>query len=86
MLEPTGFIRRVDDLGRVVLPKELRNRFGIADGDALEIWLDGQQVVLVRHLETCVFCGGHEHLAAFKGKTVCLQCRLEVAHRQAASA
>lgn len=79
MLEPTGFVRRVDELGRLVLPKELRDRFGIADGDSVGIWLDGDQVVLVRHMDTCALCGGHEGLTAFKGKPVCRGCRLEAA-------
>lgn len=83
MLKPTGDIRRVDPLGRLVLPVELRRRFEIADGDAVEIWVDGDQVVLVKHLETCVFCGGQENLAAFKGKRVCRPCQVEAARRQA---
>ena len=86
MLVTTGFVRRVDEMGRMVLPKELRRLLGIAAGDSVEIWIDGEQVVLVKHLETCVFCGGHENLAAFKGKRVCRQCRLAASHRQVASA
>ncbi len=83
MLEPTGFVRRVDELGRVVLPKELRGRFGIVDGDAVEIWVQDDQVMLAKHIETCVFCGGQENLAAFKGKRVCRPCQVEAARRQA---
>lgn len=86
MLETTGFVRRVDELGRLVLPKELRRRLGITDGDSVEIWIDGDQVVLVKHLETCVFCGGQESLTAFKGKRVCGPCRLAAGQVQAASA
>ena len=86
MLEPTGFVRRVDELGRVVLPKELRDRFGIVDGDPVEIWVDGDQVVLAKHLETCVFCGSTDKLVAFKGKRVCGPCRLAAGHHQVASA
>ncbi|MHB1841844.1 MAG: AbrB/MazE/SpoVT family DNA-binding domain-containing protein [Sulfobacillus sp.] len=81
MLKPTGDIRRVDRLGRMVLPKELRDRLGIADGDAVQIWVDGDQVMLAKHIETCVFCGGQENLAAFKGKRVCRPCQVEAARR-----
>lgn len=76
MLETTGLVRRVDEMGRMVLPKELRDRLGIADGDSVEIWLDGDQVVLVKHIEACVFCGGQEDLVLFKGRQVCRPCRL----------
>lgn len=78
-MEPTGYVRRVDELGRVVVPKELRRRFGIADGDAVEIWLDGDQVVLTKHVEICVICGGQEDLTPFKGKMVCRACRVGAA-------
>ena len=74
MLETTGFVRRVDELGRVVLPKELRRRLGIADGDSVEISIDGDQVVLVRHIEACVFCGGQEGLMPFRGRQGCRLC------------
>lgn len=86
MLKPTGDIRRVDQLGRLVLPVELRRRFEIADADRVEIWVDGDQVVLAKHLETCVFCDGQESLTAFKGKRVCGPCRLAAGQVQAASA
>ena len=79
MLEPTGYVRRLDELGRLVLPKELRSRFAIAAGDSVAIWLDGDQVVLVRHMDTCALCGNHQDLILFKGKPVCRACRLEAA-------
>ncbi len=64
-MEPTGYVRRVDELGRVVLPKELRDRFGIVEGDS---------IVLVKHGPQCVFCGSREGLVEFKGKRVCRSC------------
>lgn len=74
-MEPTGYVRRVDELGRVVVPKELRDRFGIADGDQVEIWVDRDQVVLAKHVEMCVLCGSRDELVEFKGKRVCGSCR-----------
>ena len=77
MLEPTGFVRRVDILGRLVLPKELRDHCKIADGDGVEIWVHGDQVMLAKHLETCVFCGSRDGLSVFRAKSVCAPCRLK---------
>ena len=74
MLEQRGHLRRVDGLGRVVLLVELRRRLGIAAGDQVEIWVDGDRVRLARHVESCVFCGGSERLSPFKGKPVCAAC------------
>ena len=74
----TGMARKVDDLGRIVLPVETRRLFSIQPGDALEISVaDG--AILLRKLETaCVFCGSHEDLREYKGKQVCGPCAAEM--------
>ena len=70
--------RKVDDLGRIVLPVELRRLYGIRTGDALEISVDGDAIVL-RKLELgCVFCGAMVGLADFRGRHVCRPCAAEL--------
>ena len=56
-MKSVGFIRKVDDLGRIVLPAELRRTLDIAEQDAMEIYVDGASVVLRKYEETCIFCG-----------------------------
>lgn len=73
-MKPTGHVRRIDELGRVVLPAELRQTLGIADKGELEIYVEGESIVLVKYLPRCVFCGANEGLVEFKEKMVCLAC------------
>lgn len=75
MLVPTGMVRRVDELGRVVVPKELRRRLGIEDDkDSFEIYMDGDSIVLRKYQPSCIFCGEMESLVSFGGKNVCAKC------------
>jgi AbrB family transcriptional regulator, transcriptional pleiotropic regulator of transition state genes len=67
-------VRRIDELGRIVIPVEIRKRFGIADHDAIEISVQGDTIVLARPRTECVFCGADEHLAEFRGRPVCRDC------------
>ena len=71
--------RKVDDLGRIVLPVELRRLHGIKTGDALEISVDGDAIVLRKLLQGCVFCGEIEGLTVFRGRSVCPTCKDGVA-------
>ena len=73
-MKSTGIIRRVDELGRVVLPIELRNKFNIKEKDALEIYVDGSAIVLKKFEQNCVFCGGSKELINFNDKLVCKDC------------
>ncbi|KZE79284.1 AbrB family transcriptional regulator [Paenibacillus elgii] len=70
----TGIIRRVDDLGRVVIPKELRRTFGIEEGDALEIFTDDQEIILRKYAPGCVLCGSTSTVDALHNKPVCGEC------------
>lgn len=69
-VKSTGIVRRVDELGRVVLPIELRRMLDINQKDSLEIYVDGDRVVLRKHSPACIFCGEAEGTAHFKGKIV----------------
>ena len=69
-----GVVRRVDELGRIVIPVEIRKRFGIRDRDPLEISVQGDSVVLTRPVSRCVFCSSCEKLTEFHERAVCANC------------
>ncbi len=73
-MKSTGIIRRVDELGRVVIPIELRNKFGIAEKDPIEIFVDGSNIVLKKFEPNCIFCGSSKKLSTYKDKLVCDKC------------
>lgn len=70
----TGIRRKVDDLGRVVIPAGIRRSLGIREGDALEVHVEGEQVVFAKPIDQCVFCGREESLEPFRNKFVCQAC------------
>ncbi len=74
MLKSTGIIRRVDELGRVVIPIELRNKLNIVEKDPIEIYVDGSSIVLRKYEPNCVFCGSTKLLSPYKDKLVCQKC------------
>jgi transcriptional pleiotropic regulator of transition state genes len=67
-------VRRIDELGRIVIPVEIRKRFGISDHAALEISVQGDAIVLQRPHTECVFCGSEERLAEYRDRPVCEDC------------
>ena len=73
-MKSTGIVRRVDELGRVVIPIEIRNKFGIAEKDPIEIYVEGSNIVLKKHEENCIFCGSSKDLSEYKGKPICSKC------------
>ena len=74
MMKSTGIVRKVDELGRVVIPIELRRTLGIAEKDALEIYVDGERIILKKYEPACIFCGNADKVSYFKGKIVCQEC------------
>ncbi|MGB9779640.1 AbrB/MazE/SpoVT family DNA-binding domain-containing protein [Caldanaerobacter sp.] len=78
MLKSTGIVRKVDELGRVVIPIELRRTLNIAERDALEIYVDGEQIVLKKYEPACIFCGNAENVINYKGKNICKNCLEEL--------
>jgi transcriptional pleiotropic regulator of transition state genes len=74
MLKSTGIVRKVDELGRVVIPIELRRTLGIGEKDALEIYVDGERIILKKYEPACIFCGNAESVTHFKSKVVCSEC------------
>jgi len=73
-MKSTGIVRKVDELGRIVLPIELRRTLDIAEKDALEIYVDGGSIVLRKYEPSCVFCGDARNVTAFRGKNICANC------------
>ncbi len=73
-MKSTGIIRKVDDLGRIVLPIELRRTLDIAERDELEIYMENDRIILQKFEPACVFCGSSRGLVAHHGKNVCQDC------------
>lgn len=67
-------VRKVDDLGRVVVPAEMRRSFGIQEGDYLDISVDGERIILTKREDACVFCRASDDLKDFRGRQVCAGC------------
>ncbi|HWH33364.1 MAG TPA: AbrB/MazE/SpoVT family DNA-binding domain-containing protein [Egibacteraceae bacterium] len=69
-----GIRRKVDDLGRVVIPSSIRRALGIKDGETLEFAVEGDRVILTRAADRCLFCGGEEELTSYRERAVCWSC------------
>ena len=73
-MKSTEIVRKVDELGRVVIPIEIRNQFGIAEKDPIEIYVDGSSIVLKKYEPNCIFCGNTENLISYNVKLICENC------------
>lgn len=73
-LKSTGIVRKVDELGRIVLPIELRHTLDIEPRDSLEIFVDGNTILLRKYHPTCIFCEDSSDIVSFRGKNVCRKC------------
>ena len=73
-MKSTGINRKVDDLGRIVLPIELRRTLDIAPGDELEIFMENDRIILQKFEPCCVFCDSSHGMVAFRGKNICREC------------
>ncbi len=77
-MKTTGIVRQMDSLGRIVLPIELRRTLDIAQKDSLEIYVEGNQIILKKYEPTCIFCENSRDIVSFKGKNVCPACLKEL--------
>lgn len=75
MVKSTGILRKVDELGRIVIPMELRNKLNIEERDPLEIFVDGSSIILKKYSSSCTFCGSEKDLVTFNDKLICSKCR-----------
>lgn len=76
-MKNTGVVRKLDPLGRIVLPKELRDNLDLEDA-ALEIFVDGEDIVLRKYEASCIFCGEASNVIEYKGKKICKKCLKEL--------
>ncbi len=77
-MKSTGIVRRVDELGRVVIPIELRNKFDINEKDPIEIYVDGSSIILKKFEPNCIFCGNTKGLTPYKDKLICTKCSKQI--------
>ncbi len=73
-MKSTGIVRKVDELGRIVLPIELRRTLDISEKDSLEIYMDGPSIVLKKYQPSCTFCDSDQDIRVFHGKNICAKC------------
>ena len=78
-MKSTGIVRNIDELGRIVVPKEIRRKLGIANTDPVEIYVEGDKIILTKYLPVCHFCSGSENVVEYKGKKICKSCIAELA-------
>ncbi len=76
-MKSTGIVRKVDELGRIVLPIELRRTLDIAEKDSLEIYVDESSIILTKYEPACIFCGNAKGVENYKGKNICSSCMKE---------
>ena len=81
-MKSTGIVRRVDDLGRIVLPAELRKNLDIEPRDSMEIFIEGDLILLKKYEPQCVFCGQAGSVSLFKSKNVCANCAKDIANQE----
>ncbi|MCD1260984.1 AbrB/MazE/SpoVT family DNA-binding domain-containing protein [Paenibacillus athensensis] len=77
-MKPAGVVRKVDQLGRIVLPKSLRKRYQMNEGDPVEILVQGDHIILERYRPKCVFCGNMEQVSEFRERHICGVCLAEM--------
>ncbi len=73
-MKSTGMVRPIDELGRIVLPKEIRTSFGINPKDSVEIFTDGERIILQKYQPACIFCGNADGVKYYEGKRICPEC------------
>ncbi|MEW6446883.1 MAG: AbrB/MazE/SpoVT family DNA-binding domain-containing protein [Bacillota bacterium] len=80
-MKSTGIVRKVDELGRVVIPIELRRTLGIEEKDALEIYVDNEKIILKKYEPACIFCGNAADVQHYRGRLVCRECAAAMSER-----
>ena len=73
-MKATGIIRNIDELGRIVIPKELRKKMDMKNSQPIEIYVDDDKIILMKYVPSCIFCDSAEEVSLFKGKRVCAAC------------
>lgn len=74
-MKSTGIVRKIDDLGRIVLPIELRRVLDIDKDSSLEIYVDNDSIILKKYQPACIFCGSSDDVVQYQGRNICAKCR-----------
>lgn len=77
-MKSTGIVRKIDAMGRVVIPRECRRILEIDEGDGLEIFVEGTNIILHKYSPSCIFCGDSREVSSFKGRLICSKCYNEL--------
>jgi transcriptional pleiotropic regulator of transition state genes len=77
-MKATGIIRNIDELGRIVIPKEIRKKMDIKSNQPIEIYVDDNKIILCKYSPSCILCDGTENVTLFKGKRICQSCMDEI--------
>lgn len=77
-MKATGFVKKLDELGRIVIPKEVRKAIGVDHNDFLQFYLDGESIVMKKFGECCALCGSYDDVVPFKKKYICEECLKEL--------
>lgn len=80
-MKTTGIVRKIDDLGRMVIPIELRKTMNINKKDPMEIFVDGDKIILSKYEPACIFCGSADDVIEFEGRTICGSCKEKIAKK-----
>lgn len=80
-MKSTGIVRKIDDLGRMVIPIELRKTMNINKKDPMEIFVDGNKIILRKYEPACIFCGNVDDIVEFEGRTICGSCKEKIADK-----
>ena len=73
-MKATGIVRNIDELGRIVIPKEMRKKMDISSNDPVEIYVESDKIILTKYYSTCTFCGSNLGISEFRGKRICADC------------
>ena len=77
-MKTTGIVRRIDELGRIVLPVELRRTLGLDVRDPVEVYVEEDSIILRKYQPNCIFCGSSKNVTNFRSKGVCMECRRQL--------
>lgn len=80
-MKSTGVVRRIDELGRIVLPIEIRRSLDINVKDPVEIFIDNERIILQKYSPSCIFCGDADNIVFFNGKRICAKCLEEIKNK-----
>ena len=77
-MKSTGIVRKIDSVGRFVVPVELRSTLNLSNNDSIEIFTDDDKVILKKYQPSCIFCNNADDVIYFKGKLICKDCLEEL--------